>query len=71
MRIFERAFPPLDLLRRLPIDEDWLIIWRGEIVFCELKSPGGIASKIQRKVRDELLVAGVKWCGWRDPRALA
>jgi hypothetical protein len=40
---------------------DLLIIWRGEIVFIELKSRRGIASKVQRQVHDELLAAGVKW----------
>jgi hypothetical protein len=49
---------------------DWVFIWRGEIIWVELKSCRGIASKIQRQVRDELLAAGVKfWFLTRSPRA--
>jgi hypothetical protein len=49
---------------------DLLIVWRGIIVWIEVKSHRGIASKVQRQVRDELLAAGVKWW-WlaRSPRA--
>jgi hypothetical protein len=49
---------------------DWLIIWRGEIIWVELKSSRDIASQMQRKVRDELLAAGVKfWWLARTPCA--
>jgi hypothetical protein len=49
---------------------DWLIICGGANVFIELKSRRGVASKVQRQVRDELLAAGVKfWWLARTPRA--
>jgi hypothetical protein len=49
---------------------DVWVIWLGENVFVELKSRSGIASKVQRQVRDELLAAGVKfWWLARTPRA--
>jgi hypothetical protein len=49
---------------------DWEFVWRGETIWIELKSHKGIASKVQRQIRDELLAAGVKWW-WlaRSPRA--
>jgi hypothetical protein len=28
---------------------DWLIIWRGEIIFIELKSKRSVASQVQRQ----------------------
>src|SRR5215471_7260724 len=34
---------------------DLLIIWRGIIVWIEVKSRRGIASEVQRRVRDELM----------------
>jgi hypothetical protein len=40
---------------------DWMFIWNGKIIFIELKSRVGIASAAQRKFRDELLAAGVRW----------
>jgi hypothetical protein len=47
---------------------DLLIIWRGGIVFVEMKSRRGIASKAQRQIRDELLGAGVRfWWLARTP----
>jgi hypothetical protein len=33
---------------------DWVFIWRGETIWIELKSHKGIASKVQRQIRDEL-----------------
>jgi hypothetical protein len=49
---------------------DWLFIWRGEIIWIELKAPHGIASKVQRQIRNELLAAGVKfWFLARSARA--
>jgi hypothetical protein len=54
---------------RAGLPDVW-IIWRGESVFVELKSRSGIASKVQRQIRDEVLAAGVKffWLA-RTPRA--
>jgi hypothetical protein len=53
-----------------PCLPDVWVIWLGESVFVELKSRGGIASKVQRQIRDELLAAGVKfWWLARTPRA--
>jgi hypothetical protein len=49
---------------------DIWVIWLGENVVVELKSRSGIASKVQRQVRDELLAAGVTfWWLARSPRA--
>jgi hypothetical protein len=40
---------------------DWLCIWCGENIFIELKSRRGVASRVQKQIRDELLAAGVKF----------
>ena len=48
---------------------DWIFVWCGVIVCIELKSRAGIASAVQRQVRDELLAASVKhWWLARTPK---
>jgi hypothetical protein len=49
---------------------DFIFIWNGETIWIEMKSHVGIASRVQRQIRDELLAAGVKfWFLVRSPRA--
>jgi Restriction endonuclease len=40
---------------------DTMVIFRQHPIFIEVKSRAGIASKVQKRVRDELLTAGCQW----------
>jgi hypothetical protein len=40
---------------------DVQVIWRGKSIFVELKSRAGVASKVQKQVRLEMLPAGADW----------
>ena len=48
---------------------DLLAVWRGMVIFIELKSPIGTLSKPQRRVRAELVAAGAHWWLVRSARA--
>jgi hypothetical protein len=48
---------------------DVLVIWRGRPIFVELKSRAGVASKVQKRVRSEMLPAGADWWLARSARA--
>ena len=39
------------------------------VACCELKSPAGIASKSQQKIRDRMMPIGIAWWLARSPRA--
>jgi hypothetical protein len=48
---------------------DVLVISRGKPIFLELKSRAGVASKMQKQIRTELLPAGADWWLVRSRRA--
>jgi hypothetical protein len=48
---------------------DVLVIWRRKPIFVELKSRAGVASKVQKQVRLEMLRAGADWWLARSARA--
>jgi hypothetical protein len=48
---------------------DVLVIRRGKPIFVELKSRAGVASKVQKQVRLEMLPAGADWWLARSARA--
>jgi len=47
---------------------DVQVIWRGKPIFIELKSRAGVASKVQKQVRLEMLLAGADWWLARSAR---
>jgi hypothetical protein len=48
---------------------DVQVIWRGKPIFIELKSRAGVASKVQKQVRLQMLPAGADWWLARSARA--
>src|SRR4029077_2490015 len=48
---------------------DVLILYRGKLIFIELKSRRGVASKVQKQIRLEILPAGASWWMARSARA--
>jgi hypothetical protein len=48
---------------------DELVLFRGKPIFVELKSRAGVATKMQKQVRVELLQAGANWWMARSARA--
>jgi hypothetical protein len=48
---------------------DELVLFRGKPIFVELKSRAGVATRVQKQVRVELLQAGANWWMARSARA--
>jgi hypothetical protein len=48
---------------------DVLILYRGKLIFVELKSRAGVATKSQKQIRLEMLPAGATWWMARSARA--
>jgi hypothetical protein len=48
---------------------DVQVIWRGKPIFVELKSRAGVASKVQKQIRLEMLPAGADWWMARSAHA--
>lgn len=56
-----RAIGKAKSLGMMPGWPDLTVVWRGHIIFFEVKGPGGTLTDAQRSVADAMASHGAKW----------